>query len=75
MFLTSHRDGEGIEMTTLEPKQTPSASRTSIGEAVQAVTDADSIESGAVVISDEIKHGSTIGKQRHCLMRPKFLYS
>lgn len=50
-------------MTTLEPKQTPSASRTSIGEAVQAVTDADSIESGAVVISDEIKHGSTIGKQ------------
>jgi hypothetical protein len=66
MLSTSYREGEGIEMTTLEPKQTPSASRTSIGEVVQAVTDADSIESGAVVISDEIKHGSTIGKQGAC---------
>lgn len=61
----SCREGEGIELTTLEPKQTPTTSRNSIGEAAQAVTDADSIESGAVVISDEIKHGSTIGKQKH----------
>ncbi|XP_065348077.1 pecanex-like protein 1 isoform X3 [Cloeon dipterum] len=60
------KDTEGIELTVIEPKQrsgTPpaaSSSRNSIGETAQIPTDADSIESGAAVISDDIKHGSTI---------------
>jgi len=48
-------------MTTIKRKHTPPASRNSLGEVVQAATDADSIESGAAVISDDVKHGSTIG--------------
>ncbi|XP_059482533.1 pecanex-like protein 1 isoform X2 [Neocloeon triangulifer] len=60
------KESEGIELTVIEPKQrngTPppaSSSRNSIGEPAQIPTDADSIESGAAVISDDIKHGSTI---------------